>query len=112
MELLEAASAADSGNLTQQLSTATERVTALLQAGKRVAWLTAATADPQVRQLAASQDVVIVPMPTDPATFAASLYATLHAVDRRSLDAIIIDTPPDTDDWRAVADRLRRAATS
>ena len=93
-------------------STATERVTALLQAGKRVAWLTAATADPRVRQLAASQDVVIVPMPTDPATFAASLYATLHAVDRRSLDAIIIDTPPDTDDWRAVADRLLRAAAS
>jgi hypothetical protein len=34
----------------------------------------------------------------------------LHAVDRRSLDAIIVDTPPDTDAWRAVADRLRRAA--
>jgi len=92
-------------------STAAERVRALLQAGKRIAWLTAATADPQVRQLAASQDVVVVPMPADPATFAASLYATLHAVDRRSLDAIVVDTPPDTDAWRAVADRLRRAAT-
>lgn len=93
-------------------SAAADRVATLLQAGKRVAWLTAATADPQVRQLAASRDVVVVPMPTDPAAFAASLYATLHAVDRRSLDAIIVDTPPDTDAWRAVADRLRRAATA
>jgi L-threonylcarbamoyladenylate synthase len=91
-------------------ASAAERVAALLQAGKRVAWLTASTDAPQVRRLAASRDLLVVPMPADPAAFAASLYGMLHAVDRRSLDAIIIDTPPDTDAWQAVADRLRRAA--
>lgn len=91
-------------------SAAAARVAALVQAGKRVAWLTAATADPQVRALAASREILIVPMPADPVAFAASLYATLHAVDRRSLDMIIVDMPPGTEPWRAVTDRLRRAA--
>jgi len=89
---------------------AAERVATLLEAGRRIAWLTVATDAPRVRQLATSRDLLVVPMPADPAAFAASLYAMLHAVDRRNLDAIIIDTPPDTDAWRAVADRLRRAA--
>jgi hypothetical protein len=28
----------------------------------------------------------------------------------RSLDRIIVDTPPDTEPWQAVTDRLSRAA--
>ncbi|MFM8707121.1 MAG: L-threonylcarbamoyladenylate synthase, partial [Planctomycetia bacterium] len=64
---------------------ATTRVTALLEAGKRVAWLTARTDDPQVRALAASRDLLVVPMPDDPPAFATALYATLHAIDRRGL---------------------------
>jgi len=90
-------------------STAADRVESLVQSGKRVAWLTALIEDPRVRSLASSRDVLVVPMPADPAAFATSLYATLHAIDRRSLDLIIIDAPPDTDAWRAVTDRLRRA---
>lgn len=90
-------------------SAAAERVEELVQAGKRIAWLTARIDDPQVRSLAASRDLLVVPMPADAAAFATSLYATLHAIDRRSLDRIIIDAPPDTDAWRAVTDRLSRA---
>ncbi len=89
---------------------AADRVETLVQAGKRVAWLTNRIEDPRVRSLAASRDLVVVPMPSDPAAFATSLYATLHAIDRRSLDAIIVDAPPDTEPWRAVSDRLSRAA--
>jgi L-threonylcarbamoyladenylate synthase len=89
---------------------AAERVTALLEAGKRVAWLTARTEDPEVRSLAASRNLLVVPMPTDPAAFATGLYAALHAIDRRGLDTIVADAPPATEPWRAVADRLRRAA--
>ena len=89
-----------------------ERVAALMQAGKRVAWLTSRTEDPAVRSLAASRDLLVVPMPADPAAFATGLYATLHAIDRRSLDAIVVDAPPDTESWRAVTDRLSRAATA
>lgn len=89
---------------------AADRVETLVQAGKRVAWLTTRTEDPRVRSLAASRDLLVVPMPSDPAAFATSLYATLHAIDRRSLDAIIVEAPPEDESWRAVTDRLSRAA--
>jgi L-threonylcarbamoyladenylate synthase len=49
-------------------------------------------------------------MPADPDSFAARLYATLHALDKRELATIVVDDPPDTDAWRAVRDRLTRAA--
>jgi L-threonylcarbamoyladenylate synthase len=91
-------------------ATAAERVEELIRDGKRIAWLTARIDDPRVRLLAASRDLLVVPMPSDPAAFATSLYATLHAIDRRSLDRIIVDAPPDTEPWRAVTDRLGRAA--
>jgi L-threonylcarbamoyladenylate synthase len=87
------------------------RVAELLAAGRRVGWLTLAVDDPQVRQLAASRDAVVVPMPADPERYGSMLYATLHALDHRGLDVVIVDTPPDADAWRAVRDRLARAAT-
>jgi L-threonylcarbamoyladenylate synthase len=86
------------------------RIAALVAAGTRLGWLTSRTDDPEVRSLAASRDLVIVPMPADAAGFAARLYATLHALDQRPLDRIVVDEPPDTEEWRAVRDRLIRAA--
>jgi len=90
---------------------ATARVAALLTAGRRVGWLTTAADAPATRRLAASHDLVIVPMPADPHAYAAMLYAALHALDKRDLAAIIVDTPPDVDAWQAIRDRLMRAAT-
>lgn len=87
------------------------RVADLLRAGRRIGWLTLRPDDATVRGLAASRDLVVVPMPADPATFAACLYATLHALDQRGLDAIICDRPPAGEPWRAIHDRLSRAAT-
>ncbi|NBW96079.1 MAG: threonylcarbamoyl-AMP synthase [Planctomycetia bacterium] len=92
--------------------TASERVGSLLAEGRRVGWLTVAADAPATRSLAASRDVVVVPMPADPAAYAAMLYAALHALDKRDLSTIVVDTPPDTDGWRAVRDRLSRAATA
>jgi hypothetical protein len=66
--------------------------------------------DPAVRELAASRDLVIVPMPGEPTAFAAALYATLHALDRRGLDRIVVDEPAATEEWQAIRDRLGRAA--
>jgi len=86
------------------------RVTALVAAGQRIGWLTSRTDDPDVRRLAASRDLVIVPMPADVEGFAARLYATLHALDQRQLDRIVVDRPPDDEAWRGVRDRLTRAA--
>ncbi len=48
----------------------------------------------------------------DPLRAANELYDTLHQWDDGSLDMIFIVLPPDTEDWRAVRDRLWRASRS
>lgn len=53
-----------------------------------------------------------VQMPSDPAGYAARLYAVLHELDSTGLDWIAVERPPGTPDWSAVMDRLRRAARS
>ncbi len=45
-----------------------------------------------------------------PAEVAARLYAELHALDAAGYDRIVAALPPDADEWRAVRDRLTRAA--
>ncbi|MGD0013066.1 MAG: L-threonylcarbamoyladenylate synthase [Bryobacteraceae bacterium] len=52
----------------------------------------------------------LVSMPPDPALYAAMLYQTLHRLDREGLDWIAVEQPPDTPDWAAILDRLKRAA--
>jgi len=49
-------------------------------------------------------------MPRDPAEYARVLYSTLHTLDKLEFDWIAAETPPDTQEWEAVLDRLRRAA--
>lgn len=53
----------------------------------------------------------IVTMPNEAAEYAAKLYSVLHQLDARSFDWIAVDAPPDTPEWEAVLDRLRRAAS-
>jgi len=48
---------------------------------------------------------------TDPAAYAQALYANLRAFDGLRCDVILLSSPPDAAAWRAVNDRLRRAAT-
>jgi L-threonylcarbamoyladenylate synthase len=90
---------------------AAARAASLLEAGHRVGLVTSATADPATRALAARRELVVVPMPDDPAAYARVLYATLHGLDQRAVDRIVVAAPPDTEAWRAIHDRLRRAAT-
>ncbi|MFM9058002.1 MAG: L-threonylcarbamoyladenylate synthase, partial [Planctomycetaceae bacterium] len=90
---------------------AAAHVAVLLGQGRRVGWLTTRASDPAVRALAASRELVIVPMPEDPHGFAAALYAALHALDRRDLDRIVVDAPAAGEEWHAIRDRLTRAAT-
>ncbi len=49
-------------------------------------------------------------LPGTPAEVATRLYAELHAADAGGFDRLIVELPPNTDDWRAVRDRLNRAA--
>jgi L-threonylcarbamoyladenylate synthase len=48
----------------------------------------------------------------DPAEYAADLYAALHRLDDAGVTTIVVQEPPDTEDWLAIRDRLTRAAAS
>jgi L-threonylcarbamoyladenylate synthase len=51
-----------------------------------------------------------VEMPSNPGEYGAALYDALHRMDRRGLDWIAVERPPDTPEWAGILDRLRRAA--
>ncbi|MGH9644550.1 MAG: L-threonylcarbamoyladenylate synthase [Terriglobales bacterium] len=51
-------------------------------------------------------------MPQSAPDYASHLYSALHQADDANLDWIAIDSPPNTPEWEAVHDRLRRAASS
>jgi L-threonylcarbamoyladenylate synthase len=46
----------------------------------------------------------------DPREYAADLYAALHRLDDAGVGTILVQDPPQTEDWLAVRDRLSRAA--
>jgi len=48
-------------------------------------------------------------MPRDPQAYAQRLYAALRELDTAGCDRILVEAPPDTAEWSAVRDRLRRA---
>jgi L-threonylcarbamoyladenylate synthase len=49
-------------------------------------------------------------MPLDPVAYGATLYDALHKLDSEHPDAIYVELPPETPDWEAVLDRLKKAA--
>lgn len=49
-------------------------------------------------------------LPNDPVGYGQALYATLRRIDADGHDKILIEDPPETEPWRAVRDRLCRAA--
>jgi L-threonylcarbamoyladenylate synthase len=49
-------------------------------------------------------------LPHDAAAFARALYAELHQCDETGAALIVVETPPLDQTWRAIADRLSRAA--
>ncbi|MGH9559314.1 MAG: L-threonylcarbamoyladenylate synthase [Bryobacteraceae bacterium] len=51
-----------------------------------------------------------VHMPSESAGYAARLYSVLHQLDSENWPWIAVEAPPDSPDWAAIADRLRRAA--
>jgi len=52
----------------------------------------------------------VIQMPSDPEGYAARLYGALHELDREGWPVISVEPPPDTLEWAAILDRLRRAA--
>jgi L-threonylcarbamoyladenylate synthase len=49
-------------------------------------------------------------IPHDPEAFARALYGELHRCDASGADLIVMEAVPETVEWTAIADRLRRAA--
>jgi L-threonylcarbamoyladenylate synthase len=49
-------------------------------------------------------------MPLDPVAYGATLYDALHKLDQGEPDAIFVELPPETPDWEAVLDRLKKAS--
>lgn len=47
-------------------------------------------------------------MPRDPAAYAQRLYAALRELDEAGCELMLIESPPETQEWAAVLDRLRR----
>jgi L-threonylcarbamoyladenylate synthase len=80
-----------------------ERIRALCGEGRRVGWLVFHD------ERDVPRGVDIRRLPSDPAGYAAQLYAALHELDVAGLDRIVVEVPPDEPAWVAVRDRLRRA---
>ncbi|HTL57570.1 MAG TPA: L-threonylcarbamoyladenylate synthase [Candidatus Limnocylindrales bacterium] len=51
-------------------------------------------------------------IPHDAEAFARSIYAELHQCDESGAELIIIEQLPQTDEWKAITDRLNRAAAA
>lgn len=79
-----------------------ERAEALARDGQRVGWLTFDGDD--------VPGAVNVRLPADAVGYAAGLYAALHDLDAAGVETVVVEPPPDGDEWRAVHDRLRRGA--
>ena len=49
-------------------------------------------------------------IPHDAEAFARSIYAELHQCDLDGMELIVVESVPDSSDWRAIRDRLQRAS--
>lgn len=56
-------------------------------------------------------DVWVSHLPGTPAGYAAGLYAALRALEAQGVTRIVVELPPEGEEWLAIHDRLRRAAT-
>ncbi|AKV04727.1 hypothetical protein AKJ09_11390 [Labilithrix luteola] len=54
--------------------------------------------------------VIVMLLPADADGYARGLFAALHAVEASGAASVVIERVPDSPEWWAVADRLRRAA--
>jgi len=50
-------------------------------------------------------------IPHDPEAFARAIYAELHQCDEAGAELIVVEDIPNANEWRAIGDRLKRAAT-
>ena len=56
------------------------------------------------------QDPHTVIMPSEPVSYAKKLYTTMRTLDRGCFNTLLVETPPNTEAWSAIINRLHRAA--
>lgn len=60
---------------------------------------------------AASKSAIVwVTAPSDPPGYAHQLYSSLRKLDKAGANFILVETPPASENWLGIMDRLRRAA--
>lgn len=84
-----------------------QRACELEAQGLRVATLEWSTPDTVHSEHAA---IVRTAMPANPVAYGQLLYATLRQLDSARFDRLLVEAPPGSAAWLAVADRLRRAS--
>jgi L-threonylcarbamoyladenylate synthase len=90
---------------TECAATGKARVEELLRSGAAIGWVTF-----QADGWTSNALLHVRTMPKDPAEYGARLYATLHELDQLGLSRIVVDLPPQAEEWLAVRDRLMRAS--
>jgi L-threonylcarbamoyladenylate synthase len=80
------------------------RVEQLAREGIRVGWLAQGGDELPI------PGVTTIAMPTNADNYATQLYSALHMLDDLGVERIVVDLPPDSDDWLAIRDRLRRGS--
>ena len=92
-------------------SESTARVKQRLKHGERVGWVTlGGHSSSELLQEVGEGMLHHRDLPDEPAGYARQLYACLHDLDRLAVTAIVVETPPRSELWQAVHDRLTRAA--
>ncbi len=76
----------------------------------RLGVLAPATVLAALRASPAAARIVALAAAPDAPEYARALYAHLRRLDQSAVDHLLIGTPPDTEAWEGVNDRLRRAA--
>ncbi|WP_411726336.1 L-threonylcarbamoyladenylate synthase [Methyloglobulus sp.] len=61
-------------------------------------------------EIGASSQIHVITMPKQVDDYAHTLYNALRELDRLSLDIILVEQPPQTEEWRAINDRLGKAS--
>ncbi len=51
-------------------------------------------------------------IPHDPEAFGRALYSELHQGDETGAELIVVEAPPETSEWLAISDRLKRASAT
>jgi L-threonylcarbamoyladenylate synthase len=75
----------------------------LVAAGHKVGWLS------QSGYVGWEPPVYYRRMSAYPAAYAAEYYGVLHELEEAGCERIVAELPPDTEEWRAIRDRLLRA---